>query len=93
LICYSKHTADFSNVILTVVNLDPHHTHSGWLELPLSELGLDTEPFQVHDLLSEARYQWYSPRNFIELNPQVVPAHIFRVRKKIRTEHDFDYFM
>jgi len=93
LICYSKHTADFSNVILTVVNLDPHHTHSGWLELPLSELGLDTGPFQVHDLLSEARYQWYSPRNFIELNPQVVPAHIFRIRKKIRTEHDFDYFM
>jgi starch synthase (maltosyl-transferring) len=94
LICYSKHSADFSNVILTVVNLDPHHTHSGWLELPISELGLDTdEPFQVHDLLSEARYLWYSPRNFIELNPQVMPAHIFRVRKKIRTEHDFDYFL
>lgn len=93
LICYSKHTPDFSNVILTVVNLDPHHTHSGWLDLPLPELGLDTEPFQVHDLLSEARYQWYSPRNFIELNPQVMPAHIFRIRKKIRTEHDFDYFM
>jgi len=93
LICYSKHTADFSNVILTVVNLDPHHTHSGWLELPLAELGLAAEPFQAHDLLSEARYQWYSPRNFIELNPQVVPAHIFRIRKKIRTEHDFDYFM
>jgi starch synthase (maltosyl-transferring) len=93
LICYSKHTADFSNVILMVVNLDPHHTHSGWLELPLSELGLDTEPFQVHDLLSEARYQWYSPHNYVELNPQVIPAHIFRIRKKIRTEHDFDYFM
>jgi starch synthase (maltosyl-transferring) len=75
------------------VNLDPHHTHSGWLELPLPELGLDTEPFQVHDLLSEARYQWYSQRNFIELNPQVMPAHIFRIRKKVRTEHDFDYFM
>jgi starch synthase (maltosyl-transferring) len=94
LICYSKHTADFSNVILAVVNLDPHHTHSGWLELPTSELGFDSDtPFQVHDLLSEARYQWYSPRNFIELNPQVMPAHIFRVRKKIRTEHDFDYFL
>lgn len=94
LICYSKHTADFSNVILTVVNLDPHHTHSGWLQLPVSELGLDTDKsFQVHDLLSEARYLWHSPRNFIELNPQVMPAHIFRVRKKIRTEHDFDYFL
>jgi starch synthase (maltosyl-transferring) len=94
LICYSKHTADFSNVILMVVNLDPHHTHSGWLELPLTELGFDTDkPFQVHDLLSDARYLWHSPRNFIELNSQVMPAHIFRIRKKIRTEHDFDYFM
>jgi len=94
LICYSKHTADFSNVILTVVNLDPHHTHSGWLLLTLSELGLEADkPFQVHDLLSGARYLWNSDRNFIELNPRVMPAHIFRVRKKIRTEHDFDYFM
>jgi starch synthase (maltosyl-transferring) len=94
LICYSKHTADFSNVILTVVNLDPHHTHSGWLLLTLSELELEADkPFQVHDLLSGARYLWNSDRNFIELNPRVMPAHIFRVRKKIRTEHDFDYFM
>ncbi len=94
LICYSKHTADFANVILVVVNLDPHHTHAGWLELPLSELGLEPgTPFQVHDLLSDARYLWHSHRNFIELNPQVVPAHIFRVRKKVRTERDFDYFI
>jgi starch synthase (maltosyl-transferring) len=93
LICYSKHTPDFSNVILTVVNLDPHHTHSGWLQLPVSELGLNTEqPYQVHDLLSEARYLWHSPRHYIELNPHVMPAHIFRVRKKLRSEHDFDYF-
>jgi len=93
LICYSKHTADYSNVILTVVNLDPHHTHSGWLQLTLSELGLEADqPFQVHDLLSEARYLWHSPANFVELNPQVMPAHIFRIRKKVRSEHDFDYF-
>jgi starch synthase (maltosyl-transferring) len=94
LICYSKHTADYSNVILVVVNLDPHHTHSGWLELPLAELGLEAgTPFQVHDLLSDARYLWHSRRNFIELNPQVAPVHIFRVRRKMRTEHDFDYYL
>ena len=94
LICYSKHTPDLSNVVLTVVNLDPHHTHSGWVRLPLSDLGLDGDrPFQVHDLLSEARYLWHSDRNFIELNPQVMPAHVFRLRKKMRTEHDFDYFL
>ena len=94
LLCYSKHTADFTNVVLTVVNLDPHHTHSGRVELPLSELGLDTDkPFQVHDLLSDARYLWHSRQNFIELNPQVMPAHVFSIRKKIRTENDFDYFL
>ncbi len=32
-------------------------------------------------------------RNFIELDPQVVPAHIFRLRRKVRTEQDFDYFL
>ena len=94
LICYSKHTADYSNVILVVVNLDPHHTHSGWLELPLAELGLEADtPYQVHDLLSDARYLWHSRRNFVELNPQAAPAHIFRVRRKIRSERDFDYFL
>jgi starch synthase (maltosyl-transferring) len=94
MICYSKHTADFANVVLTVVNLDPHHTHSGWVELPLAELGLDLDrSFQAHDLLSGARYLWHSARNFIELNPQVVPAHILRIRKKVRSEQDFDYFM
>jgi starch synthase (maltosyl-transferring) len=28
IICYSKATDDFSNIMLVVVNLDPHHTHS-----------------------------------------------------------------
>ncbi len=94
LICYSKHTEDFSNVILVVVNLDPHHTQSGWVELVLDELKLTSDrPYQVHDLLSDARYLWHSSRNYVELNPRVVPAHIFRLRHKIRTEHDFDYFM
>ena len=94
LICYSKHTDDLSNIVLVVVNLDPHHTHTGWLELPIKMLGLDPQqPYQVHDLLSEARYLWYGVKNYVELNPQVVPAHIFRLRRRIRTERDFDYFM
>ena len=94
LICYSKHTEDFSNIVLTVVNLDPHHKHSGWLELPLTEMNLDAhQPFQMHDLVSGARYLWQGPRNYLELDPQIIPAHIFRLRRKVRTEQDFDYFM
>jgi starch synthase (maltosyl-transferring) len=94
LICYSKNTEDLSNIILVLVNLDPHYTHSGWVELPLQELGLDsTQPFQVHELLSDARYLWQGSRNYVELNPNVSPAHILRVRRRIRTERDFDYYM
>ncbi len=94
LICYSKHTEDLSNIVLVVVNLDPHHTHAGWVELPLEKLGLDAQqPYQVHDLLGDARFLWHGARNYVELNPHIVPAHIFRVRRRIRTERDFDYFM
>jgi starch synthase (maltosyl-transferring) len=94
LICYSKRTEDRANVILTVVNLDPHHTQLGWVNLSLEALGLDPDqPYQVHDLLTGARYLWHGARNYVELNPSVIPAHIFRVRHRIRKEQDFDYFM
>jgi starch synthase (maltosyl-transferring) len=83
IICYSKRTADGSNVVLVFVNLDPHNTHSGWVELALQELGLDPEEsYQVHDLLSDARYTWQGSKNYVELNPQMAPAHIFAVRHR-----------
>jgi len=94
ILCYSKRTDDLLNLVLVVVNLDPHHTQSGWVEFPLEELGIDPQkPYQMHDLLSNARYLWQGSRNYIELNPQIVPAHIFRMRRRIRTEQDFDYYM
>jgi len=94
LICFSKQTDDRSNIILVVVNLDPHHTHAGWLEIPLEPLGLEPhQPFQVHDLLGDARFLWHGSRNYVEINPQIVSAHVFRIRHRIRTERDFDYFI
>ena len=93
LIAYTKSTDDGGNTILTVVNLSPHYKHSGWLELPLKDFGLDAEkPFQMHDLLTDARYFWKGEKNYVELNPEKSPAHIFRLRRHVRTEHDFDYF-
>jgi starch synthase (maltosyl-transferring) len=93
LIAYSKSDEATGNLILTVVNLDPHNTQGGWLSLSLEALGLDDErPFQVHDLLTESRYIWQGPRHYVELHPHVVPAHVFRARQRVRTEHDFEYF-
>jgi starch synthase (maltosyl-transferring) len=94
LIAYAKTTPDLSNVLLIVVNLDPHHAQSGWVDLPLEQLGLDAgQPYQVHELLGDARYLWHGARNYVAIDPQAAPAQIFRVRRRIRTERDFDYFM
>jgi starch synthase (maltosyl-transferring) len=94
LIVYSKTTGDLANIIVVVVNLDPHHTQSGWVDLPIELFQLDPhKPYQVHDLLTNARYFWHGTHNYVELNPQMMPAHIFRIRRLVRTERDFDYFL
>lgn len=72
-----------SNIIVVVVNLDPHQTQSGWIELPLRDFGIDEHrPFEVHDLLGGERYSWRGVWNYIELDPRVAPAHIFAVSQR-----------
>jgi starch synthase (maltosyl-transferring) len=94
LLCFSKHDPGTDTAVLVVVNMDVHHRHSGWLDLDLAALGVGpSERFQVHDEVSEARYHWTGPRNYVELDPAIMPAHVFRVRKHLRTEHDFEYFL
>ncbi len=90
---YGKTTPDLSNVVLVVVNLDPHHTQSGWVRVPLEEFGLRSgEPYQAHDLLTGGRFLWGGERNFVQLDPHAAAAHVLLLRKRLRTERDFDYF-
>ena len=93
IIAYSRKTEDLSNIILTVVNLDPHHVQSGWVEVPIEDFHLEpSSSYQVHDLLTEARYLWHGRHNYIELNPEAVPAHILRFEQRMRSEAEFDYY-
>ncbi len=93
LLAYSKSSEDPRNTIIVAVNVDSQFTQSGWIDLPPEQFGLDPEQgYQVHDLLSDARYIWRGPRQYVELNPHVLPAHVFRVRHRVRTEQDFEYF-
>jgi starch synthase (maltosyl-transferring) len=94
LIAYLKVDAASSNVILTVVNLDPHQPQSGWVDLDIGSLQIDpAQPYQVHDLLSDQRYIWRGRYNYVLLEPQRSPAHVFRLRKRVRSERDFDYYL
>jgi len=93
IIAYSKTTDDLLNIILVVVNLDPERTQAGMIDLPLGALHLDLrQPYQMHDLLTDAKYVWRGSRNYVELNPQRLPAHIFCLRRRVRTENGIDYF-
>ncbi|HLJ45970.1 MAG TPA: alpha-1,4-glucan--maltose-1-phosphate maltosyltransferase [Bryobacteraceae bacterium] len=92
LICYSKRSDDGQDLIVVVVNLDPHHAQSGYIDIPLERFGVD-RPFQAHELLTGARYIWSGARNLVQLDPASVPGHIFRVRRRVRSEADFEYFL
>jgi starch synthase (maltosyl-transferring) len=94
LIAYLKMDSKSGNAILTVVNLDPHQAQSGWVDVDVGALKLDAEqPYQVHDLLSEQRYIWRGRFNYVMLDPQRTPAHVFLLRKRVRNEQDFDYYL
>ncbi len=70
------------NIILTCVNLDPHHEQSGWINLDLGPLGIPSNtPFELEDLLTGDRYTWRNRTNYIALHPEVMPAHIVRISR------------
>jgi starch synthase (maltosyl-transferring) len=94
LLAYSKTNDGGTESVLVVPNVDPHHVQAGWVTLDLESLGLPLDTtFQMDDLLSGARFLWRGPRNFVSLDPGHSPAHIFRIRRRVRTERDFDYFL
>jgi starch synthase (maltosyl-transferring) len=80
---YSKATADGSDVVLTIVSLDPISTQAGFVTLDLAALGVtDGASFDVFDLLANRGYRWQGSRNYVELRPYEVPAHVFHVTRR-----------
>jgi starch synthase (maltosyl-transferring) len=78
---YSKTTEDFSNTILTVVNLDPRSEQNAWMQLRLDKMGLPWDvPFEVEDLLTDATYTW-KEWSFASLRP-ALPAHVLRIVRR-----------
>jgi len=94
IICYSKESEDRANLILVVVNLDPHHTQAGFVSLPLDQLAIPQDrAFEAEDLLTGARYLWYGSRNYVELNHERSSGHILKIHRQLKVESDFEYFL
>ena len=94
MIAYAKATPDLSNIVVCVVNLDPHHVQSGWLQLDPAALGMaPQQSYQMFDAISGAHFLWHGDRNFVSLDPQRSPVHVMQLRRHLKREHDFDYFL
>jgi starch synthase (maltosyl-transferring) len=79
---YGKMTPARDNIILVAVNLDPFRKQNSFVHVPIEEFGqMESDEYQVHDLLNDARYTWRGRQNYIELDPEIKPAHIFLVHR------------
>jgi len=82
LMCYSKQSRHGDKTLLMVVNFDHKKSQNGMVSLDLTKIGLQAgAEFGVEDLLTGASYRWHGERNFVELRPAEMPAHIFRIGK------------
>jgi starch synthase (maltosyl-transferring) len=77
LLCYSKQSEDARDLVIVVVNLDPFHMQHGFVDLPFAAWSLAPDAtLEVADMLSDERYFWRGPRNYVRLDPGVRVAHI-----------------
>jgi starch synthase (maltosyl-transferring) len=70
------------NKIVCVVCLDAYSKQSATVHLPLHTLGMsESDSYVVHDLISGDQYVWNGSRNYVELDPNRIPFHLFRIEK------------
>ena len=94
LLCYGKISEDLSNILIIVVNLDFFHKQSGSVKIPIDRLNIPwKQSYLVHELLGDEKIMWQGSENYIELDPEKLPANIFKIYRRLKRENDFDYFM
>lgn len=81
LLAYLKCTDDLSDIMIVVVNLDPHVRHSGYVQIPKEVLKLgENINLKVHDLVMAEHYTWTQEWNYVELDPSILPFHLFHIQ-------------
>ena len=79
IIWYGKPSPDGGDMIMVMVNMDPHHAQEAWFDVPLWEFGLaDDASIPVEDLVGGGRFDWHGKIQHIRLEPDA-PYRIFRL--------------
>jgi starch synthase (maltosyl-transferring) len=82
IVWYGKMTPEGDNAIFVAANLDVAGPHASLVDVPLAALGLGPdEPYAMHELLSDRRYEWRGPRGYVVLDPAIDSAQIFAVHR------------
>jgi len=76
---FSKQTGD--DLVIVVINLDPHAARETVVHLDLPALGLDWhDSLAVHDEVTGQDWHW-GQHNYVRLDPGTEPAHLLTVRR------------
>ncbi|MGA8847476.1 MAG: alpha-1,4-glucan--maltose-1-phosphate maltosyltransferase [Nocardioides sp.] len=68
------------DVVIVVINLDPHGTRETMVHLDMPALGLEwPDSFVVHDEVTGANWTW-AEHSYVRLDPHHEPAHVLHVR-------------
>jgi len=83
-----------SNTILVLINMDPYAHQAGRVTLPLEDLNISArQSFLAHELLTDTRLFWQGENHTVTIDPDRMPAQIYRIQRRVKREKDFDYFM
>lgn len=94
LLAFMKYGQPGESDFLVVVNLDFYNTQRGMVHIPSERLKIPAGgTFLVEDVLTTDKYLWRGDRNYVELNPHVMPAHVLRMSTQVVRENHFDYYM
>jgi starch synthase (maltosyl-transferring) len=83
-----------SNTILVLINMDPYAHQVGRFSLPLGQLKIPArQSYLAHELLTDTRLFWQGENHAVTIDPDRMPAQIYRIQRRVKRENDFDYFM
>jgi starch synthase (maltosyl-transferring) len=80
---YAKATPDRADVVFVAVSLDTTRVQEAMVEVPIAALGIDGDaPYVMHELLSDAAWEWRGGRGYVKLDPDGDPAQIFHLTRR-----------